>query len=298
MDSQYTTVPGLNLPAYSQLLHQYDPQRQALWYYMNPEPRPCFTTALLDEILDLQGRVAAHLNGPGATAAPIHYLVMASATPRAFSLGGDLDLFVRYIGTRNRDGLYEYGRLCVDALYRNFTNLGIPALTSISLVQGMALGGGLEAALGQNVLIAEQSAQLGFPEILFNLFPGMGAYSLLSRRIEPCRAEQLLRSGEQHSAEELWKTGIVDVLAPDGEGVHAANEFMRRHSRSRNGQQAIQQVRQRVNPLAYQELLDVVEIWVDAALRLTPRDLRMMTRLVAAQQRLELEETEPEAVAA
>lgn len=298
MNAPLNTNFHLNLPTYSQLLCQYDPQHRALWYYMNPEPRSCFTFVLLEEIRDLQKRVAGYLNGPEPVTDDIHYLIMASATPHAFSLGGDLDLFVQLIQARNRDSLYEYGRLCVDALFHNFTNLGIPSLTTISLVQGMALGGGFEAALGKNVVIAERSAQMGFPEILFNLFPGMGAYSLLSRRIDPIRAEQLLRSGAQHSAEEMWKTGIVDVLAPDGEGVHTANEFIRRHSRTRNGQQAIQQVRQRVNPLTYQELLDVVEIWVDAALRLTARDLRMMTRLVSAQERLEAAKAEPEAVAA
>jgi len=133
---------------------------------------------------------------------------------------------------------------------------------------------------------------MGFPEILFNLFPGMGAYSLLARRMEPARAERLLRSGQQYRAQKLWEMGIVDVLALDGEGVRAVNDFIRRHSRSRNGQQAIQQVRQRVNPLTYQELLDVVEIWADAALRLTARDLRVMTRIAAAQQRLDAAEDE------
>lgn len=256
------------------------------------------TFALLREVRDLQDRVTAYLNESTTAKEDIQYLVAASATPRVFNLGGDLDLFIRLISARDHDGLYEYGHLCVETLYKNFTNLGIHSLTTVSLVQGQALGGGLEGALGNNVLIAERNAQLGFPEIHFNLFPGMGAYSLLSRRIDPIRAEQLLRSGAQHSAEEMWKLGIVDVLAPDGEGIRIANEFMRQHSHSRNGLLAIQQVRQRVNPLAYQELLDVVEIWVDTALRLTTRDLRMMTRLVSAQERLGAEEAEPEAAAA
>ena len=50
------------------------------------------------------------------------------------------------------------------------------------------LGGGFEAALSSQVLIAERSARFGFPEIMFNLFPGMGAYSLISRRIGGKRA--------------------------------------------------------------------------------------------------------------
>jgi len=297
MNTQLKPAPGLNLPEYTQLLHEYNPQQRAIWYYMNPQPRPCFTLVLLEEILDLQQRVREYLGSESGRLNPVHYLVMASATPRAFSLGGDLDLFVRLIESRDREALLNYGHLCVEALYGNYSNLGVPSLTTISLVQGLALGGGFEAALGQNILIAERSAQLGFPEILFNLFPGMGAYSLLARRIEPRRAEQLLRMGDQHSARDLWNLGIVDVLAEDGEGVHTVNHYIQRHSRSRNGQQAIQQVCQRVNPLTLKELQDVVEIWVDAALRLSPRDLRMMLRLVNAQQRLELREPELEATA-
>lgn len=297
MEIQHIAVPGLNLPAYSQLLCQYDPRLHALWYYMNPQPRPCFTFTLLREMRDLQERVASYLRSSSEASDQIHYFVKASAMPGVFNLGGDLKLFVRLINERDRDTLYEYGRICVDVVYYNATSLGVPTLTTIAVVQGSALGGGLEAALAKNVLIAEQGAELGFPEILFNLFPGMGAYSFLSRRIDPIRVERLLHSGVQRTARELWEMGVVDVLATDGEGIHAANEFMRQHSRTRNGHLAIQQVRQRVNPIAYQELLDIVELWVDAALRLTPRNLRMMTRLVTAQERLELTETEEVAAA-
>lgn len=297
MDAVCDNSFPLYLPTYDQLICRYDPEHGALWYYMNPKPRRSFTTLMLNEIRDLQTHVAKYLAASPDAADGLRYLVLASAVPGVFNLGGDLELFVQLISARDRDGLYNYGRVCVDAIYHNATNLAITTLTTISLVQGVTLGGGFEAVLSSNVLIAEQSAQMGFPEILFNLFPGMGAYSLLTRRIEPFRAERLLRTGRQHSARELWEMGVVDVLAPDGEGVHAVNEFIRRHSRSRNGQQAIQQVRQRVNPLTHKELLDVVEIWVDAALRLTERDLRMMTRLVAAQERLEQSENEAPAPA-
>lgn len=288
METAKTASLFLSLPTYSQLICNYDERNGALWYYMNPKPRPCFTPTLLNEIRDLQDRVRGYISSSPSAAERLHYLVMASAFPKTFNLGGDLKLFVELIVSRKRDTLYDYGKVCVEALYQNATNLGVRSLTTISIVQGTALGGGFEAALGKNVLIAEESAQMGLPEILFNLFPGMGAYSLLSRRIDPRRAEALLRSGSQYSGRELAAMGVVDVLAKDGEGVHAVNQFIRNHSRARNGQQAIQQVCQRVNPLSYQELIDVVEIWVDAALRLTARDLRMMTKLVAAQERLEI----------
>ncbi len=275
----------LDLPSYTQLICQYDSERRALWYYLYPKPRPCSTFTLAKELRDLQTRVADYLADALEARERIHYLVVASATPQVFNLGGDLELFVRLISEQDRTGLYEYARLAIDVVYHNWTHLGIPSLTTISLVQGTALGGGFEGALSSNVLIAEESAQLGFPEILFNLFPGMGGYSLLTRRIEPVRAERLLRSGRQHSARELWEMGVVDILAPDGEGIHAVNEFIRRRRHSRNGHLAIQQARQRVTPLTYEELLEVVRIWVEAAMDLTERDLRVMSQLAAAQGR-------------
>jgi DSF synthase len=280
------TLP-LDLPPYNELICHYDPEHRALWYYLNPKPRPCATRTLATEVRDFQIRVATYLNSSPDAAEDIQYLVLASANPSVFNLGGDLELFVQLITEGDRDRLYEYGRTGIDVVYHNWTNLGAPALTTISLVQGAALGGGFEGALSSNVLIAEERAQMGFPEILFNLFPGMGAYSLLVRRIEPVRAERLLRSGQQYGARELRDTGVVDVLASDGEGVHAVNEFIRRRRYSRRGQLAIQRVRQVVNPLTYQELLEVVEIWVEAALRLTERDIRLMTQIVAAQYRVE-----------
>lgn len=286
METAKTALPSLSLPAYSQIICNYDERNAALWYYTNPQPRPCFSPLLLREIRDLQKRVQGYAQSIEPSAQPIHYLVKASAVPGIFNLGGDLKLFVNLIAARDYAGLYEYGKLCVDLVFDSATNLGVNSLTTISLVQGSALGGGLEAALAQNVVIAEESAQMGFPEILFNLFPGMGAYSLLARRIGSRRTEQLLRSGNQYSGRELGELGALDVVAKDGEGVRAVNDYIRTHSRARNGHQAIQQVAQRVEPLPYQELLDVVTIWVEAALRLTARDLRMMQKLVKAQERL------------
>jgi DSF synthase len=277
---------SFTLPNYRHSLTHLDTERNALWHYLNPVPRPVFTQTLLSEMLDVQEHVKHHLLGNGPDDAQIQYLVLASASPEVFSLGGDLALFAQLIRNRDRDCLTSYGRACIEVVYNYATHVSCPGLTTISLVQGSALGGGFEAALSTNVLVAERSASLGLPEILFNLFPGMGAYSLLARRLDMARAERLLSSGRQYNAAELYDLGVVDVLAEDGEGVHAVNTFIRKHGRSRNGLLAIQQVRQRLAPLAFQELEDVVMIWVDAAMRLTERDLRTMEKLVAAQNRL------------
>lgn len=282
----------LTLPQYSQLICHHDPERAALWCYLNADPRPCFNQTILAEIRDLQQRLTAYLGSPDATD-QIRYFVFASAKPDVFNLGGDVELFARLIAERDRDALYAYGRTCVDAVYADTMSFNIPTLTTIALVQGSALGGGFECALSCNALIAEESALMGFPEILFNLFPGMGAMSFLSRRIGSVPAERLIQSGNMYSGRELSEMGVVDKLAPDGEGVHAANEYIRQHNRFANSRLAIRHVRDRIAPITYEELLDIVEIWVDTAMCLTPRDLRTMRRIVTAQSRLKQADVHP-----
>ena len=61
------------------------------------------------------------------------------------------------------------------------------------------MGGGFEAALAGNVLVAERGTRLGFPEVLFGLFPGMGAYTLLRRRVDAVTAEKIILNAKNSS---------------------------------------------------------------------------------------------------
>ena len=280
----YLACP-FSLPSYHQLRISYEAETRSLWYFLDPKPRPAFNEEVLKEIRDFQSRVADHLWAQ-PEGNEVHYLVLASDVPGVFNLGGDLSLFEKLIKVRDRSRLMSYARLCVDAVYHNATHLGAPELTTISLVQGMALGGGLEAALSSHVLIAERDARMGFPEIRFNLFPGMGAYSLLTRRLNLPQVEQLLHSGELKSAEALHEMGLVNVVVKRDEGVPAVREFIRGHMPRRKGHNALRRVCELMNPLSYSELLDITEIWVDAAMRVTRRDLRTMAKLAEAQNRM------------
>jgi DSF synthase len=158
-------------------------------------------------------------------------------------------------------------------------------MTTISLVQGEALGGGFEAALSASVLIAEEGARMGFPEILFNMFPGMGAYSFLLRKVGKRTAEELITSGSVYTARQLFDMGVVDVITADGTGEAAVAAYVRKHARYGNGRHAFERARAEVHPVTREELMRVVEVWADAALRVQDRDLRMMDRLVKAQER-------------
>lgn len=266
---------------YSQLTTYYDEHNKIAWGYMHAEPRPCFTPTLLRELLAWGNGMVSMIDNPEKS--EIKYFVIASQAPDTFSLGGDLDLFQRYIETRNRDALYLYAISCIDCSYAMHSHLNRPNLTSIALVQGQALGGGFESALAANVLIAERGAKMGLPEILFNLFPGMGAMTFLARRVGHQQAEKIILSGKLYLAEDLYAFGVVDVLAEPGGGEAAVYDYVRREEKSRNGILALRAAREISQPSTYDELVRITEIWVDAALRLNAKDLRMMERLVARQ---------------
>lgn len=281
---------GLRLPyskPNSQYATEFDPAMGAVWGYFNPKGTACFSLGLLKDIRLHDEALAANggrveISGEMYKA---NYYVLASRTPRVFNLGGDLALFVLLIKARDREALAHYARLCIDNMYPRIRNFFCPTLTTISLVQGDALGGGFESALSSDVIVAEENAQMGLPEILFNLFPGMGACSLLSRRIGLRAAEELILSGKVLPAAKLHEMGIVDVLAKDGEGEAAVTQWIMKNDRRRNGMQAVYAARQLVHPVTREELDAITETWVDAALRIEDRDLKMMSRIVRAQMR-------------
>ena len=271
---------------FQQVETRFDADHAVIWGFMNPKPRPTFNMQLLSE---LRGYIDSIIETGGTiwqdgVLHKINYAVVASKADGVFNLGGDLSLFREAIGNKDREMLIGYGRKCVDNLYPWSRNCDLP-LTTIALVQGEALGGGFECALSASVLIAEESSRMGFPEILFNLFPGMGAYSFLTRKVGRRTTEELITSGNVYTARQLYDMGVVDVLAPDGCGEAATHSFVKKHARSANGRRAIEMVRREIEPVTHEELMRVVGIWAEAALRLTDRDLRMMERLVRAQNR-------------
>ncbi|HEY6967261.1 MAG TPA: crotonase/enoyl-CoA hydratase family protein [Burkholderiales bacterium] len=270
--------------------YEYEPATGTLWGYMNQRGNPCFNLGLLKEIHSVGAELATndgHIELDGSMQ-KVHTYVAASRAPRVFNLGGDLALFLLLIRSRDREALAHYARLCIDNIHAQLEHYHCPTLTTVSLVQGDALGGGFEMALCSDVIVAEESAMLGLPEILFNLFPGMGAYSLLARRASARVAEELILSGKVLPAARLHEMGIVDVLARDGEGEAAVKAWIAKNARRRSGFQGVMRVRQHVNPVSRAELDAVADTWVDCALRLEDRDLRMMSRVVRAQhERLE-----------
>lgn len=253
---------------------------------MHPEPRPSFTPELLEDIEAFGREVAQRVREENEHdgSASIRYAVVASDMPEIYNFGGDLHRFVTLIRAGDRQGLLDYALACVRCSHTFSVGFDLP-VTSIALVQGRAQGGGFEAALACNVLIAEKGTHMGFPEVLFNLFPGMGAYSFLSRKVSPALAERLILSGRLYEAEELYEMGVVDVLAEPGAGWERMGEYIKDADKHNNVHGLMQRIRTTHNRVPFEELRDITEFWVDSALQLTERELRTMERLVRAQDR-------------
>ena len=123
----------------------------------------------------------------------MRHFVMTSDVHGVFNFGGDLSLFVLLIRavTMNRWDVRP-------ALRRSGVVDGdrfADGVHTTVLVQGDTLGGGLESVISFHKVIFERSAQAGFPEVLFNLFPGMGAWNFVIRKAGFSVANDTILSG-------------------------------------------------------------------------------------------------------
>jgi DSF synthase len=275
------------LPRYATLRTAESDDGSVHWCHMHADlaeqpGRACFKPALVNEIIQYQWSLADRMRrARSQDDGGLQHVVLASDCD-AFNLGGDLEYFCDSIRSQDRHALLTYARQCVRGVHAFHTGLDAGA-HSIALVQGDALGGGFEAALSCHTIVAEEGVGMGLPEVLFDLFPGMGAYSFLCKRIPPHQAERLMLSGDIHGSDELYRMGLVDVLVPRGEGVRAVEEVIRGNRRIPHARAAMHRVRAMAQPVTLEEMMAITEVWVDTALQLGEKSLRTMERLVRAQ---------------
>ncbi len=262
---------------FTQLAGYYEEERRTVWMMLRAQPRPCFNHALIEEIMNMSWLVRQ-------SDFVVDFWVTGSLVPDMYNTGGDLRFFVECIQNGRREALRAYARACVDCVHAASRGFDTGAIT-LAMVEGSALGGGFEAALAHHFVLAQRDARLGFPEIAFNLFPGMGGYSLVARRTGMKLAEELIYRGESHTAEWHEQYGLVDVLFEPGHGYVSTRTFIDTLQPKLNGVRAMLRARQRVLQLPRSELMDITEDWVDAAFCLEPKDIAYMERLVMLQNR-------------
>jgi DSF synthase len=269
---------------YQELSVVLDPNTKCLWCYQRPKGPPSFTPSMVRELIVLHRSIQALAASQGPDEEPlVRYYVQASQIPGIYNMGGDLAFLADRIRDHDREAIRRYAYGCVDAVYHIAAGFD-SGIVSVGLVQGDALGGGLEGALCCNFIIAERHVKMGLPEILFNSFPGMGAYSMLSRRLDSVRAERMIFSGRVYSAEEMYDLGVIDLVVDSGCGEEAVREYVG-DPRKHGARQAIYRARQRANPLTLSELRDITDMWVETTMKLTEADLRRMSHLQSAQVR-------------
>jgi DSF synthase len=253
----------------------FDQRESTIWAYLGRKTPPHVSRALLRELKHLAENIREGRYGS------LRNRVISSRNTKAFSLGGDLALFIELIKACDHKQLFEYGKAAVDEIWANISGYGRDDLTTIALVNGEAQGGGFEAALSCHVLVAESETNFGFPESLFGMFPGMGGIPLLSARCDSGVASKILGTGSRYTAEFLHQIGVVDFLAPRGSGKQVIQGLIRDGIIFKRAQQR----KETFAALAYRDLIDSVDEWVNCALRLNAKDLRSMGYLLTAQRR-------------
>ncbi len=257
-----------------------------MFMHASPEQlaRPCCSLPIIQDGIAIQEYVTrldrTRQLGGGTS---LGHLVLASDSD-VFSLGGDLTMFSRAIRNADREALTRYAHECAKAVF-GFHVMAEHGMQSIALVQGDALGGGFEVALSCNTIIAEEGALLGFPESLFGLFPGMGAYSFLRRRVSSAQAKRMMFDGCLYNAADLHRMGIVDVLVKRSEGVEAVEGMIRDRRRCGFAYGTVARLENKYDGVPLAELEDITNEWVSTALALGEKGVQTMERIVRAQAR-------------
>ncbi len=180
-----------------------------------PETRNSLSDQLLDEL------IAALQAARGE--ASVRCVVLTSSHERVFSAGANLTEFAGEVPLVHK----HFGTERFPQLFRLLGELGKP---SICAANGHVLAGALGIALACDLVVAKQGARFGTPEINVGLFPFM-IMALIYRNVPRKRANELLLLGEQISAEEAERIGIVNRVAPADEFDQVVRELAEKLAR-------------------------------------------------------------------
>ena len=274
---QKSRLTTLMTRSYKYIRLEWSPDLAALRLRTCVKPIQCYSLAAMAELQRV-------LQDISESSGLVRHFVLTSDVDGVFNFGGDLSLFVLLIRARDVESLRMYGRRCVDLVWwmENASQLGVHTTV---LVQGDTLGGGLESVMPFHKVIFERSAQAGFPEVLFNLFPGMGAWNFTIRKAGYSIANEMILSGKLYTADQLYRRHLVDLVVDDGDGEAAIEAVIQSVNPRLRGTLAALEARRLASPVTYESLMTIVDLWTETAIGLTDRDLRLMERLARAQVR-------------
>jgi enoyl-CoA hydratase len=176
-----------------------------------PEALNALNFALLHELDKALDEVAA---------SSARGLIVTGAGSKAFCAGADIpELMDRSAGQQRRDTAVAQGII---------TRLSQLRMPSVALINGFALGGGLEVALACTFRIATRASRMGLPEIKLGLIPGYGGTQRLPRLVGESRALDIILSGRFVDAEEALRIGLVNQLVEGDSPMDEARSFLAR----------------------------------------------------------------------
>jgi enoyl-CoA hydratase/3-hydroxyacyl-CoA dehydrogenase len=144
----------------------------------------------------------------------VRAVVITSSTPFAFSAGADIKEF-------HRSGA-EAGDELIDSAHKLMRSMERSSTATIAAVNAVAFGGGCELAMACDFRIAARSATFGQPEINLGIIPGFGGTQRLPRLVGEGKALEMNLTGEPIGADEAYRLGLVNRIAPDHELLDAA----------------------------------------------------------------------------
>jgi enoyl-CoA hydratase len=144
-------------------------------------------------------------------------VVVIAGSGKAFSAGFDIK---ELLAAQPSDAVPRNTRLL-----QVFGAIEQGPLPVIAAIEGYALGGGCELALACDVRVAARDARLALPEIKLGGLPGIGGMQRLQRLIGQGKAKQLVLTGEQVSAVEAYRIGLIDELAEPGHALQVASDI-------------------------------------------------------------------------
>ncbi|MDC9719908.1 MAG: fatty acid oxidation complex subunit alpha FadB [Gammaproteobacteria bacterium] len=171
-------------------------------------------------LIELQQAIAAI-----SAAKDVKGLMLTSAKP-AFIVGADITEFLTFFGTDEQ--------VLIDAnmqVNQTFSAIEDLAMPTVTLINGLALGGGFEVCLSTDYRIMVPDAKIGLPEVKLGIFPGWGGTVRLPRLIGLDNAIEWICGGGEKKAAAALKDGAVDAVVTSDQlleaGVHLLNQCIK-----------------------------------------------------------------------
>ena len=271
--------PMHSFPISDHYMVEFDEALGILWSVWQTECPPYFSPSLLR---DMEYGISTISNGTFVAADLFRYFVLRSRRNNIFNLGGDLEFFRLMVVSGDRDGLLTYAKQSADMMYTLYSGFDKGAIT-VALVQGKCVGGGFEAAVACDYIVAERHSEFCFPEIQLGIFPGMGALPVLSRRLGKRDYEEVCHSGRSFATEELANMGLIDVVADTGRGEQATLEWIKKRHGALRSHQAMSSIRKSATQLSREDFYSGLESWVDIVMSLDKRRLALLSLAIDKQ---------------